>query len=48
VLGKLVLRIIIKGPTKVLEISPDSSNVLQSLKYCDAMVSETMHDSCDA
>lgn len=41
-LRKLLLRILIKGPTKVLEISPERDNMQDALDYCDNMVIHTI------
>jgi hypothetical protein len=38
ILGKLILRIFIRGPTKVLEISPEVNSIPAVLKYCEDMV----------
>ena len=37
-LKRLLLRIVIKGPTKVLEISPERDNLRDALDYCNDMV----------
>lgn len=43
-LGKLILRIYIKGPTKVLEIAPEVENFTTVLEYCETMVTMPIDD----
>lgn len=38
ILGRLLVRVFIKGPTKVLEISPEVDNVYSAHSYAEAMV----------